>query len=190
MELTASLVASKTEEYSSSEPLFDVERGQIETLPAAFAEGDFHWRDVEWVVRWHYRRFLGAYPHEERTMREEAFHENDFETVRETLQAVSQTADVREQVERLTTLEGVDVPVASALLFFLDPDQNMVIGEREWEALRSAGELSGSYPDPPSFENYERYLATCRDLTESHDCTMWTLYRALWRIAKTGTQNG
>ena len=187
MDLTPSIVASKAEEYRSAEPLFDVEQGQIETLPAAFTEGDFHWRDAEWVVRWHYRRFLRAFPDQERTAREEAFRKNDFETVRETLQAASRTADVGEQVERLTTLEGVDVLVASALLFFLDPDENIVIGEREWRALRAVGELHEAYPDPPSARDYERYLATCRDVARRCDCTMWTLYRALWRISRTDT---
>ena len=186
MELTPSLVASKGEEYRSSEPLFTVEQGQIETLPAALRERDFHWRDIEWVVRWYYRRFLGAYPHEERTAREEAFRENDFETVHETLEAVSRTADVSERVERLTVLDGVDIPVASALLFFLDPNEYIVIGEREWNALRAVGELHEAYPDPPSAREYERYLATCRDVANRCECTMWALYRALWRLTKAG----
>jgi hypothetical protein len=183
MELSVSLVASKASEYRRREPLFDVEQERIETLPAAFGNDEFHWRDAEWVVRWYFRRFLGEYPHEDRQATESAFRANDFETVQEALQAVTRTDDIAAQVDQLTALEGVDVPVASAFLLFLDPDENVVVGEREWSVLHEAGELPGAYPDPPSTGEYERYVAVCRELADRFDCSTWMLYQALWRLA-------
>ena len=47
MELTHSLVADATAAYRAEEPLYDVEREQIETLPNAFAAGRFGRRDAE-----------------------------------------------------------------------------------------------------------------------------------------------
>lgn len=184
MDLTRSTVATEAETYRRREPLSPVEREQIETLPKAFAEGEFGWRDAEWVVRWYYRRFLGAFPDAERRAVEERFGRNDFETVRRAIRDAVRADSTAERIERLTDLEAVDVPVASAFLAFVDPEEYVVVGEREWAVLREAGELSGPYPDPPSIAEYEAYLETCRTLADRFDCDLWTLYRALWRLWK------
>lgn len=184
MELTASLVASKAREYRHQEPLYDVEQERIETLPDAFGDDAFHWKDAEWVFRWYFRRFLGDFPHVERQPAEDAFRENSFEAIREALLAVSRSDNPAERVELLTALAGVDVPVASAFLLFVDPDRNVVVGEREWSVLREAGELSAAYPDPMTVGDYERFIEVCRMLIDRFDCSGWTLYRGLWRLAK------
>lgn len=188
MELTRSVVETRAEEYREHEPLYPVERTQVETLPAAFASGEFGWRDAEWVVRWYYRRFLGAYPDAERRAAEDRFGENDFETVRNALTGATATDDVIRRLDLLTDLRGVDVPVASAFLLFADPEAYAVVGEREWTVLRRAGELSDPYPDPPSVAEYEAYLGTCRSLADRFDCGQWTLYRAVWRLWTEVTQ--
>ncbi len=184
MELTHSVVQARAEEYQQEEPLYTVEQEQIDLLPKAFADGEFGWRDAEWVVRWYYRRFLGEFPNAERRELEEQFGRNDFETVRETIVTVASTPDLAERVDRLTALEGVDVQVASAFLFFVDPDAYVVLGEREWTVLREAGELDEPYPDSPSVADYERYLERCRSAADRLECDLWTLYRALWRLWK------
>lgn len=184
MELTASLVESKAEEYRRTEPLYDVEEERIETLPAAFSTGEFNWRDAEWVVRWHYRRFLGEYPHADRQAAEEAFRDTDFEALLAAVQTATSTDVPETQVEALTALDGVDVRVASAFLLFIDPERSLVVGDREWSVLEAAGELADPYPDPPTPADYERYLEVCRELCDRFDCSAWTLYRALWRLAK------
>lgn len=184
MNLTRSLVETEAAAYRRQEPLYAVEREQIETLGTAFEEGEFGWRDAEWPVRWYYRRFLGDVPHDERRYREERFARNDFEAVRDAVTDAAAAADAATRLERLTDLEGVDVPVASAFLFFFDPDASVVVGEREWTVLEDAGVLAAPYPDPPSIGEYERYLEGCRTLAERFDCDMWTLYRALWRLWK------
>jgi hypothetical protein len=99
VELTRSTVEAKAEEYREREPLYPVEAEQVETLPAAFAAGEFGWRDAAWVVRWYYRRYLGAYPDADRRAAEEAFGENDFETVKRVLVDAAGATDSASAVE-------------------------------------------------------------------------------------------
>lgn len=183
MDLTGSLVDARAREYREQEPLYTVEAEQLETLPAAFAAGEYGRRDAVWVVRWYYRRFLGDYPGTERRAAEEQFRDNEFEDVRTAIADAVDADDAAAAIDSLTTLEAVDVPVASAFCMFIDPDEYVVVGPREWAALREAGALDRAYPEPPSVSDYETYLERCRALAGRFDCDLWTLYRALWRLS-------
>lgn len=183
MDLTRALVASRAAEYREREPLYPVEQEALETLPAALETGEYGRRDAAWVVRWYYRRFFGDYPDDERRDAEDRFRTNDFDAVRNAIADAVDAATAAEAIDRLTDLAAVDVPVASAFCMFIDPDEYVVVGPREWAALREAGELSGPYPDPPSTSAYETYLERCRSLADRLDCDLWTLYRALWRLS-------
>ncbi|PSQ58827.1 MAG: hypothetical protein BRD23_05805 [Halobacteriales archaeon SW_9_67_25] len=182
MELTQSLVESTAAEYERREPLYAVEQEQVDIFPATIRDGDYGWRDVEWVVQWYYRRYLGAYPDAERRDGEAAFRDNSFEGVLDRLAATVEADDTAERLRHLTALDGVDVPVGSAFLLFLFPDRYVVVGDREWGVLREAGELSEPYPDSPSIEAYVAYDGVCQGLLEQFDVDAWTLYRALWRL--------
>lgn len=190
MELTATVVAERAAEYRETEALAAVEADHVEMFPSVFAAGEFGWRDAVWVVRWYYRRFLGAVPNADRREGEEAFDANDFETVQDVIQEVSDGSDVEEQIDRLTDLHGVDVPIASAFLQFIDPSDYMVLGEREWTVLERAGELARPYPTPPAPADYADYLETVRRVADRCDCDAWTLYQAVWRLAKAELDEG
>jgi hypothetical protein len=181
MELTRSVVEREADAYRESEPLVAVEELHLDILPEMFAEREFGRRDAEWVVRWYFRRFLGAYPDAERRRREERFLENDFDRVQRVLGDLA-SAPLDDALDRLTALDGVDVPVASAFLQFAAPDRYIVVGEREWTVLHEAGELADPYPDPPSPAAYGTYLETCRSLADAFDCDLLALYRTLWRL--------
>ncbi len=183
MELSRSVITDEAEAYRESEPLVTVEDQHLDILPGMFADGEFGRRDAEWVVRWYFRRFLGAYPDAERRRREEAFRTNDFGTVRDVLVDL-RSLDAADALDRLTALDGVDVPVATAFLQFSAPDAYIVVGAREWSVLHEAGELADPYPDPPSPADYHSYLETCRRLADAFDCALPTLYRALWRLGR------
>lgn len=183
MELSRSVVTDEATSYREHEPLVTVEDQHLDILPGMFADGEFGRRDAEWVVRWYFRRFLGAYPDAERRRREEAFRTNDFETVRDVL-VDRPSLDAEDALDRLTALDGVDVPVASAFLQFSDPEAYVVVGEREWSVLHDAGELAEPYPESPSSADYLTYLETCRRLADAFDCDLITLYRALWRLGR------
>ncbi|MEF8851911.1 MAG: hypothetical protein V5A44_00485 [Haloarculaceae archaeon] len=182
MDLTPSLVEDRAAAYREVQPLFAVEEEHVEILPEMLADGEFGWRDAEWVVQWFYRRFLGAFPDARRRAAEEAYDENTYEDVHAAVSGAVAADDATAKLDHLTALDGVDVPVASAFLAFLHPGRYLVCSEREWETLRAAGELDVPYPDPPAVSGYESYLATCRAVADRCDCSLWTLYRALWTL--------
>lgn len=182
MELTRAVVEAKANEYRESAPLYAVERDHLEMLPDAFQSGEFGYRDAEWVVRWTFRRHLGAYPETERRDHENAYGDNDESAIRAALADALAAAEPADAVSRLTDLDGVDIRVASAFLFFAAPDDYVPVGEREWTVLHDAGVLSRPYPDSLTPSAYADYLDVCRSLADRFDCEPWTLYRALWQL--------
>ena len=182
MNLSRSLIETKAEEYESVQPFFTVEAEHIEILPGMLTDGDYGWRDLEWVVQWYFRRYLGAYPNRERREIEDAFGENTYEEVMVALDAVTETDDTEEKFDHLCSLAGVDVRVASAFLFFMFPETYLPVGDREWGALREFGYVDEPYSDRPSVEQYLSYHESCRELVEEYEVDPWTLYRALWRV--------
>lgn len=186
MDLTRSLVETKAREYREVEPLSTVEEEHLDMLPGTFGGEEFGWRDVEWVVQWYFRRYLGAYPDQKRRTTEESFRQNDFEALVEVLAAVEEERETADRLHRLTSLVGVDVPVATAFLAFMIPDRYVVLGDREWRVLHEAGELERPYPDSPTVDDYLTYHGVCCELTDRFDVDAWTLYRALWRLWKEG----
>lgn len=184
MNLTRPLLIEKAEEYTAEEPLYPVEEEAIEMYPAAFASKDFGFRDAEWVVQWYYRRFLGEYPDKEQRVGEEEFGENERSVVRETVADAANETELETRIVRLRELEGVDLEVASAFLQFIDPERYLVIDGRTWGVLQEAGELGESYPNPLSIEEYREFLGASRRLGEECNVDLWTLYCALWRLAR------
>jgi hypothetical protein len=182
MTIDRQLVLEKSEEYERREPLYLVERDRLDTMPEAFADGDFVWKDVEWVVRWYYRRDLGRSSHEARAAAENQFRENDWETVQDALASAVETTDARTAVQQLRELSGVTVPVASAILQYVAPERYVVVDDRTWSVLHDAGELDEPYPDPPSVGAYLAYLERCRTTANDLEVGLQTLYRALWRL--------
>ncbi|MFB6102247.1 MAG: hypothetical protein ABEJ73_06735 [Haloplanus sp.] len=178
--LTRSVVDDLVAEYEQEEPFDLVEREHVETLPPAFAAGEFGRRDAEWVVQWYYRR--RSIPDAERRAAEDRFLENDHETVVDAITAAAAATTLDEKLDRLTGLIGVDVLVASAFLAFTQPDRYVAVGEREWRGLRAAGELAESMPDPVTPADYERYLDAVSAVARRIDRDGWTVYRALWRL--------
>ncbi|MFB6194677.1 MAG: hypothetical protein ABEI80_00770 [Haloplanus sp.] len=182
--LTRTVVDDLAAEYENREPFDLVEREHMETLPSAFAAGEFGRRDAEWVVQWYYRRRrrVGALSDAERRAAESQFQENDYEAMVDAIQGAANAASLDEKLDRLTALIGVDVPVASAFLAFTQPDDYVTVGPREWRGLREAGALSDPYPTPVTADAYERYLDAVRTVADRTERDLWTVYRAVWRF--------
>ncbi len=185
MALNRSRIEALASEYAETEPLYTVEAEGIETLPRAFSTGEYGWRDAVWVVRWFCRRSCNSGDGTARSAAETEFENNEMDAVRDAIEQALRARSVDDAVDGLSSLIGVDVPVASAFLFYIDPSEYIVVGENEWTALLEAGELTEPYPDPPDATDYGRYLGTCRELSERYGCDHWSLYRALWRSAGT-----
>jgi hypothetical protein len=86
---------------------------------------------------------------------------------------------VRAKTERaavavLVGLEGVAVPVASAILTTIDPERYSVIDFRALEAL-------GSQSAGRTVDFYLEYLKECRDLAKAHRVSLRKLDRAFWQ---------
>jgi len=183
MTLDRSRVESLASEYAETEPLYTVEAEGIETLPDAFSSDEYGWRDAVWVVRWYCRRSLGSGSDAARAAIEDEFETNEMSAVRDAIAGAVEAESVDTAFGELLTLTGVDVPVASAFLFYIDPSAYIAVGEREWTALSEAGELAEPYPDPPTTAEYGRYLESCRGLSKRYGYDLWSLYRALRRYS-------
>jgi hypothetical protein len=197
MDLSESTVRERARAYAEREPLYDVERQHVETVPETFAGDEYGRRDAQWIVRWYFRRYLGEYPDRERREREEAFRDNDFGDVADAVETaaeavgtrgeggsddeISADRDVDAALDALAALDGVDVAVASGFCQFLAPERFVAIDRRTWAVLAAAGELDDPYPDPPSIDDYRRFDDACRAVMERTGVDAWTLYRALWR---------
>jgi len=55
--------AEHVEAYRDSAPFYPVEEEAIGSLSDAFRAGEYGKRDVEWVVRWYFRRRVGDVDH-------------------------------------------------------------------------------------------------------------------------------
>lgn len=188
MELSRDDVEATIEAYRESEPLYTVESEAVETLPGAFRSGEYGRRDAQWVVRWYGRRYLGEGPAgEDRSRREEAFEGADFEAVRDAITtAVGADRDAGPggygaAIDDLRALPGVDLPVASAFLAFVQPDRFVVVGPRTWELVARVTDLERPYPDPPSIEEYDDYLAACDEFAGRYGLDPWDVYMFVWR---------
>jgi hypothetical protein len=177
--LTKDRIDTLDDEYAEREPFDLVEREHTETLPRAFGDGEFGRRDAEWVVQWYYRR--GTHTDKERREAEERFLDNDYEAVVDAIQSAAAADSLDEKLGALTALTGVDVPVASAFLAYTHPAEYVAVGEREWVALRAAGELDEPYPEPVTPATYRQYLRAVRSVADRTGHDPWTVYRALWR---------
>lgn len=87
--------------------------------------------------------------------------------------------DPAERVAAIAALEGIDIGVASAILFFQDSERDIVMDEPEWRALTKATDSADGYPDEPNPSDYATYLRRCRDLAPGSD--LKALQRALWQ---------
>jgi hypothetical protein len=178
--LTQTIVDELADEYEREAPFDLVEREHTETLPRAFAAGEYGRRDAEWVVQWYYRR--RSVPDAERRHAEERFLDNDYEEMVDAITGAAAATDRTGKLRKLTQLTGVDIAVASAFLAFMHPDEYVAVGEREWRALRAAGELSDPYPASLTVTEYGQYLDAVTAVAKRVDRGLWTVYRALWRI--------
>ena len=180
MDLTAAVVAEESEKYPEVQALSTVEEEHLELLPGIFEDGDYGWRDAEWVVQWYGRRFLGGFPNRDRQALEDAYNENDYEAVHDAITAAVDADTPAGKLAHLTDLTGVDVAIGSAFCQFIDPENYVVIDGRQWGVLREAGELDADYPEPPTVDDYERYLGVYRSVAERCECSVWELYKTLW----------
>lgn len=173
--------------YEDEEPFYLVERQRLENLPPAVRDGSLLWKDAQWIVRWYYRRHLDRELTGERERVESAFRSNPWDAVRAAIETAAETRGLPERITHLTDLDGIAVPEATAILHFVDPGRDMVMGPREWRGLRACHELDRPYPETPVVSDYATFLRTCRSLGDRLDADLVSIRRALWRLGDPDT---
>jgi hypothetical protein len=84
----------------------------------------------------------------------------------------------RASVAVLSGLNGVQIPVASAILAAVDPARFTIIDFRALEALSIVGQQY------ITIDFYLAYLVECRNIARENRVTLRTLDRALWQWSK------
>ncbi|MFT4905161.1 MAG: hypothetical protein ACI8UR_001732 [Natronomonas sp.] len=158
--------------YPEKEDMYEEEVAQLESLPTAFEEGEWSREDLEWIIEWKVGVFLKPVL---RNLRE-----NDDEEVRTRIEEAVHETSIRFKAKALTSLKGIGVPVASAILLFVNPNRFTVIDERAWDVLQQTGYLSQELSEDPTVDEYLIYLGACWTLANEYDVCLRTLDRALW----------
>jgi hypothetical protein len=91
----------------------------------------------------------------------------------------------RVRFDALTSLNGVSVPMASAILMLLDPKRYGVIDIRVWELLYKLGTVTNNKAGVGfSFGNWYQYLMVIRHFAKKLDCKARDVERTLFLVHK------
>jgi hypothetical protein len=140
----------------------------------AIREGDYSLPNLETIVRWKSERVVHY------------LIGNSSESLRKALSlAANPGTAVRDAVNALTGLRGIDLPIATAILATIHPDRYAVLDYRSLEALGHSRH---------DVDFYEKYLAFFRHLAECGviqaqtdlpgNTTLHALERALWEWSR------
>ncbi|MFG2049915.1 hypothetical protein ACGFIW_21115 [Micromonospora sp. NPDC048935] len=132
--------------------------------PAVAKRGYYNRSDLRQVVLW-------------KSPRSTTYIERNSDSDIEDLTRMALAAPERLRHRILCLLDGVGVPIASALLMACEPSAFTVTDFRAIETLRAHGELSQQ-------PNYMSYLQVCTDLAKRANTDLRTLDRALWQWSK------
>ena len=87
----------------------------------------------------------------------------------------------KEKIELLTSLKGVGIPVASAILTLTDPQAYGVIDIRVWQQLYRFGAVTKRPSGTGfSFDNWLEFLERLRDLSQRFNRSVRDVERALF----------
>ena len=170
LRINRTFVRRWSELYTSSQS--PTERDAEATLfdqigPAVRSRGFYARDEFLAVVRWKNSRGTGY------------ASRNDADAIEE-ITRTALSAPQRFQLRYLDLLEGVGVPVASALLTVWDPDGYTVVDWRAVEVLRAGGAL----PAGPGVPDYWDYLSVCVTIARRLDVSLRQLDRSLWKYSQ------
>ena len=150
----------------------------ISELRPVRARGYLTRQELEKVCRWKSARAIHLTKH------------NSAARVRTATQIALATRSERRKLETLTTLDGVSVPMASAILTLLDPRRYGVIDIRVWQLLYALGEVtrksSGIGFD---FKNWYQFLMKLRYFAKKLGVSVRVIERSLF-LAHQANQRG
>lgn len=104
---------------------------------------------------------------------------NDGEYVKEVTQVSLSTKNEKLKIEILTLLNGVQIRMASAILFFCLPEQYTVMDYRAWDSLKALDKINGEISD--TFECWQKYNEICQEIAKQNGVSLRELDKALWQ---------
>jgi hypothetical protein len=111
------------------------------------------------------------------------FRANSRQRIRTATTAALSTRDERRRLEALLTLDGVSVPMASALLTLLDPQRYGVIDIRVWQLLHAVGAVEGNRAGTGfTFTHWSRFLEVIRQLSAQFKMPARAIERTLFAV--------
>ena len=126
------------------------------------------------------------------------YQKNSEEDIRRiTTTVISIHPNIKEQIHNLTQLNGVGVPVASAVLTVIFPENYCVLDYRAWRALlwvmsepfsfndyTEFSEIMDNFRNYASMDSYIHYLERIRTLAEQNYTIPRKIEMALWMYDK------
>lgn len=110
---------------------------------------------------------------------------NSASSIRAATRAALATRSEKMRLESLLLLNGVSVPMASAVLMLLDPKRYGVIDIRVWELLHKLGTVTKNAKGIAfGFNNWYQYLMIIRYLARICRCTARDIERTLFAAHK------
>ena len=106
-------------------------------------------------------------------------NKNDEQYVKEVTQVSLSTKNEKLKIEILTLLKGVQIRMASTILFFCFPEQYTVMDYRAWDSLKALDKINGDIGD--TFECWQKYNEICREIAKQNGVSLRKLDKALWQ---------
>jgi thermostable 8-oxoguanine DNA glycosylase len=104
---------------------------------------------------------------------------NTDEEIADALKLALEAKTPRAAIAVLRGLTGVDVPVASAILATIRPDEHTII---DWRALQAFGAYKANMVIDTKL--YLSYLDYCKEIAERNGVSLRDLDRAMWQWSK------
>ncbi len=137
---------------------------EMEDAGRRIAGGDLSRSNLEAICRWKSARRVSL------------LGDNTDAEIEHALRAATGAGGVKEAVSALTSLAGVGVKMASAILTAMDPERYTVLDVRALEAL--------GVKDGDDIDLYVAYVEACRRLAKQYGVTLRDFDRANWQWSK------
>jgi hypothetical protein len=147
--------------------------GLIKRLRPARQRGYLKPEELEEICKWKSARAI------------QHIKSNTASEIRVATSTALKTRSERQRLEALTTLKGVSVPMASAILMLLDPKRYGVIDIRVWQLMHKVGAVTKNYAGVNfTFQNWYQYLMIIRYFAKKFGTTARLIELTLFKAHK------
>ncbi len=105
---------------------------------------------------------------------------NSGKTIKEITFEISRTVNIEQKLEILTSISGIGISIASAILTVLYPTQFTIADYRAGNSLRNKFDGENIPSKISDSKNYFLYLEVCKKLAEKNNLSLRDFDRAIW----------